>query len=98
MSEKKKNSNPITEAIVQSNVTVVGNAPAMGMGETYQTNAHSTGLLFTNAVNNQNQQFILGQTAGVQGQVQLNSKATIADALAIARALNGSGDLLFELL
>ncbi|MCR3859464.1 RebB family R body protein, partial [Pseudomonas aeruginosa] len=40
----------ITDAVTQSNVKVVGEAPAMALGTIYQTMAHSTGILFENAV------------------------------------------------
>ncbi|VEB41493.1 Killing trait [Chromobacterium violaceum] len=40
----------ITDAVTQSNVKVVGEAPAMAMGSIYQSLAHSTGILFENAV------------------------------------------------
>ena len=49
----------ITDAVTQTNVKVVAEAPAMALGNVYQTAAHSTGLMFENAVNNQNQQNIL---------------------------------------
>ena len=40
----------VTDAITQSNVKVIGESPAMGMGTLYQTVAHSTGIGFYNAV------------------------------------------------
>ena len=40
----------ITDAVTQSNVKVVAEAPAMAMGSIYQTMAHSTGILFENAL------------------------------------------------
>ena len=46
----------ITDAVTQSNVKVVGEAPAMALGTIYQTMAHSTGILFENAVSAQQQQ------------------------------------------
>jgi len=45
----------ITDAVTQSNVKVVGEAPAMAMGNVYQSLAHSMGLLMENAVNQQQQ-------------------------------------------
>ncbi|MFC3161002.1 RebB family R body protein [Chryseobacterium arachidis] len=48
----------ITDAVTQSNVKAVGEAPAIALGNVYQTAAHSTGIMFENAVNNQNQQNI----------------------------------------
>ncbi|MDQ1161814.1 hypothetical protein QE422_002182 [Chryseobacterium sp. SORGH_AS 447] len=78
----------ITDAVTQTNVKVVAEAPAMALGNVYQTAAHSTGLMFENAVNNQNQQNILGQAATTQGVMQIYSFDTVADALSIARMLN----------
>jgi len=78
----------ITDAVTQTNVKVVAEAPAMALGNVYQTAAHSTGLMFENAVNNQNQQNILGQAATTQGVMQIYSVDTVADALSIARMMN----------
>jgi hypothetical protein len=83
-------SEQITDAVTQSNVKVVGEAPAMAMALVYQTMSHSTGLMFENAVNSQNQQNILGQTATTQGVMQIYSLDTISDAVAIAQILQAS--------
>ncbi|WDE08818.1 RebB family R body protein [Thalassomonas viridans] len=83
-------SSQITDAVTQSNVKVVGEAPAMAMGSLYQTMAHSTGLMFENSVNSQNQQNILGQTATTQGVMQIYSLDTVADAISIATMLQAS--------
>ncbi|KQT25969.1 hypothetical protein ASG22_04555 [Chryseobacterium sp. Leaf405] len=80
----------ITDAVTQSNVKVVAEAPAMALGNVYQTAAHSTGIMFENAVNNQNQQNILGQAATTQGVIQIYSMDTVADAVSIANMLNPS--------
>lgn len=80
----------ITDAVTQSNVKVVGESPAMALSNVYQAAAHSTGLMFENAVNSQNQQNILSQTATVQGIMQIYSLDTIANAVAIAKMMNAS--------
>ncbi|MEM6717687.1 MAG: RebB family R body protein [Bacteroidota bacterium] len=80
----------ITDAVTQSNVKVVAEAPAMALGNVYQSAAHSTGLMFENAVNAQSQQNILAQTATTQGVMQIYSMDTVADAIAIARMLQAS--------
>nr|WP_294296554.1 RebB family R body protein [uncultured Chryseobacterium sp.] len=80
----------ITDAVTQTNVKVVAEAPAVALGNVYQTAAHSTGLMFENAVNNQNQQNILGQAATTQGVMQIYSLDTVADAISIARMMNPS--------
>lgn len=75
----------ITDAVTQSNVKVVGEAPAMAMGTLYQSMAHSTGIMFENAVNTQNQQNILAQAATTQGVMQIYSVDTVSDATAVAK-------------
>lgn len=45
--------NQITDAVTQSNVQVLAEAPTMAMGALYQASAHSTGILFENAVSHQ---------------------------------------------
>ncbi|PWN72331.1 antirepresssor protein RebB [Chryseobacterium phosphatilyticum] len=78
----------ITDAVTQSNVKVVGESPAMALSNVYQSAAHSTGIMFENAVNAQNQQNILTQAATTQGVSQIYSLDTIADAVSIAKILN----------
>ncbi|WP_452598752.1 RebB family R body protein [Pontimicrobium sp. MEBiC01747] len=78
----------ITDAVTQSNVKVVAEAPAMALGNVYQSAAHSTGLMFENAVNAQSQQNILAQTATTQGVMQIYSIDTVSDAIAISKMLN----------
>lgn len=80
----------ITDAVTQSNVKVLGESPAMALANVYQTAAHSTGLMFENAVQAQNQQNILAQAATTQGVSQIYNIDTISDAIAIAKILNGN--------
>lgn len=80
----------ITDAVTQANVKVVAEAPAMAMGSLYQAMSHSTGMMFENSVNAQNQQSILSQAATTQGVMQIYSVDTISDAIAIARMLQAS--------
>ena len=82
----------VTDAVTQANVKVVAEAPAMAMGNVYQTMAHSTGLMFENAVNAQNQQNILAQAATTQGVMQIYSFGTIDDAISVARMLQASSN------
>ncbi|HHW1779482.1 TPA: RebB family R body protein [Pseudomonas aeruginosa] len=70
----------ITDAVTQSNVKVVGEAPAMALGTIYQTMAHSTGILFENAVSAQQQQNALTLAASNMGVMQIYSLDTAADA------------------
>ncbi|MGE1177043.1 RebB family R body protein [Pseudomonas sp. BW7P1] len=70
----------ITDAVTQSSVKVVAEAPAMAMGNVYQSMAHSTGILFENAVSAQQQQNTLAQAATNQGVMQIYSLDTTASA------------------
>jgi hypothetical protein len=82
----------VTDAVTQVNVKVVAEAPAMAMGSLYQTASQSTGMMFTNAVNAQQQLNMVAQAATMQGVIQMYSIDTVSDAIAIARMLQASGD------
>ena len=75
----------ITDAITQANVKVVAESPAMAMGNLYQSLAHSTGILFENAVAAQQQQNTLAQAAANQGVIQIYSLDTTAAAAATGK-------------
>lgn len=70
----------ITDAVTQSNVKVIGEAPAMALASVYQAMAHSNGVLFQNGVAAQQQQNILAQAAVNQGVMQIYSLDTTAAA------------------
>lgn len=70
----------ITDAVTQANVKVLAESPAMAMGAIYQTMAHSTGILFENAVSAQQQQNTLTQASTNQGVMQIYSMNTMAAA------------------
>ncbi|TRX74969.1 RebB family R body protein [Pseudomonas mangiferae] len=70
----------VTDAVTQSNVKVVGEAPAIALGSIYQTMAHSTGILFENAVSAQQQQNALALASANMGVMQVYSVDTSADA------------------
>jgi hypothetical protein len=75
----------ITDAVTQSNVKVLGDAPAMAMGAIYQALAHSTGILYENAVGAQQQLGIAAQAATNQGVIQIYSIDTMAGAVATSK-------------
>ena len=79
----------ITDAVTQSNVKVVAEAPAMAMASIYQTMAHSTGILFQNAVSAQQQQNTLSQASTNQGVMQIYSVDTTAGAAATEKVAQG---------
>ncbi|MEN9658104.1 MAG: hypothetical protein RL571_1569 [Pseudomonadota bacterium] len=72
----------ITDAVTQTNVKVLGESPAMAMATLFQSMAHSTGILFENAISAQQQQNTLAQAAGNTGVMQVYSVDTMADAAA----------------
>lgn len=89
----------ITDSVTQSNVKVLAEAPAIAMGSIYQTMAHSTGILFENAVAAQQQQNTLAQAAANQGVMQIYSIDTTAAAGATEKvAQTGVADNLTSLL
>ena len=89
----------ITDAITQSNVKVIAESPAMAMGQIYQSLAHSTGILFENAVAAQQQQNTLAQAAANQGVMQIYSVDTVAAAVATSKvAQSDTPDTLLSLL
>ncbi|WP_425313762.1 RebB family R body protein [Pseudovibrio exalbescens] len=89
----------VTDAVTQSNVKVIAEAPAMAMGSIFQTMSHSTGILFENAVSAAQQQTTLSQAASNQGVMQIYSMDTMAGAGATEKvAQSGEADNLTTLL
>ena len=75
----------ITDSVTQANVKVLGDAPAIALGAIYQALAHSTGVLYENAVSAQQQFGICAQAATNQGVIQIYSVDTMADAVATSK-------------
>ncbi len=76
----------ITDAITQANVKVLGDAPAQAMGSVFQAMAHSTGIIFENAANQQQQNFTLSQAVTTRCvQLLLGDAAPPAPAARAAR-------------
>ncbi|MDH5824829.1 RebB family R body protein [Luteimonas sp. RD2P54] len=91
--------NQITDAVTQSNVKVIAEAPAFGMASMFQSLAHSTGILYENAVAAQQQQNTLAQAGTNQGVMQVYSLDTTAAAGASEKvAQTGVSDNLSSLL
>ena len=89
----------VTDAVTQSNVKVLGEGPAFAMGSMYQSLAHSTGILFENAVSSQQQQNSLSLAAANQGVMQIYALDTTAAAGASEKvAQTGVSDNLTSLL
>lgn len=66
----------ITDAITQSNITVLGQAPSMALSSLFQVSAQALGMMMQNASNAQQQLNITAQAVTTQGAVVLNSSAT----------------------
>lgn len=75
----------ITDAVTQTNVKVLGEAPAMAMGAIYQSLSHSTGILYENAVSSQQQLGIASQASTNQGVIQIYSVPVMAAAVATSK-------------
>ena len=81
----------VVDAVTQANVKVLGEAPAMAMGNIYQALAHSFGVIFENSVNAQQQQNSVAQAATTQGVMQIYSLDTAAAAAAVNKIIKGNG-------
>jgi hypothetical protein len=89
----------ITDAITQTSVGALANAPAMAMGLIYQSMAHSTSILFQNTVQAQQHAAIASQAATNMGVVHLYSAGTMSGASAAGKmARRDTSDLLIALL
>ncbi len=89
----------ITDAVTQTNVKVVGDAPAVALGNLYSSLAHSTGILFQNSVGSAAQSNMQALAATNQGVMQVYSLDTIAGASATEKTAEiGTSDQLDTLL
>lgn len=89
----------ITDAIVMSNVKVIGEAPAFAMGSLYLSMERAVALMFENAVAAQQQMNTLAQAATNQGVIQIYNVDTAAAAGAAEKvAQTGVSDNLTSLL
>ena len=82
----------ITDAVTQTNVKVVGEAPAMATGSLYQAQSHSLSVLFENAVQQQSQAAVQLPTSTNVGTMQLYTLGP-ASAGAAATEIGSSGVL-----
>ncbi|MEX0299097.1 MAG: RebB family R body protein [Kordiimonas sp.] len=53
----------ITDAVTQTNVTVLSEAPSTAMGSVYQSLAHSLSLMYANSVSAQQNMNVMAQAA-----------------------------------
>jgi hypothetical protein len=72
----------ITDSITQSNTTVLGDAPAIAMGNLYQATAQALANAAHNATNAQQQSYVTSQAATTMGVATLYSIETAAVGIA----------------
>jgi hypothetical protein len=77
----------ITDAVTQANVKVLGDAPAMAMGNLYQATAQALANAAHNATNAQQQAAITAQAATTMGVTTLYSIDTASDAIGTTKIL-----------
>ena len=78
--------NQITDAVTQANVKVLGDAPALALGNLYQATAQALANAAHNATSAQQQAAIATQAATTMGVTNLYSMDTASEALAAATA------------
>ena len=72
----------ITDAVTQSSVKVLGDAPALALGSLYQATAQALSNAAHNAVNNQQQTYVTAQASTTQGVALLYSVDTSSTGVA----------------
>lgn len=77
----------ITDAVTQANVKVLGDAPAIAMGNLYQATAQALANAAHNATNAQQQSYVTAQAATTMGVSTLYSLDTASTGVATADVL-----------
>ncbi|WP_414441655.1 RebB family R body protein [Burkholderia sp. 22PA0099] len=72
----------ITDSVTQANTKVLGDAPAIAMGNLFQATAQALANAAHNATNAQQQSYVTSQAATTMGVATLYSIDTAADAIA----------------
>ena len=80
----------ITDSITQANTKVLGDAPAIAMGNLFQSTAQALSLAALNATNAQQQSNMTAQASTTMGVTTLYSIDTATDAV-------GTSDILDQL-
>ncbi|MBI4662254.1 MAG: RebB family R body protein [Verrucomicrobia bacterium] len=78
----------ITDAVTQSNVKVLGDAPAVAMGNLFQATAQALANAAHNATTSQQQTNITAQAATTQGVALLYSLDTASTGIATKKILS----------
>lgn len=90
MAEETWMNSQITDAVTQSNVKVVGDAPAESMGMLYQMLAQSTGMSMQNMVANQQHKSTIDTGVVTGGATILYTLQTATTAKATKEVLSGN--------
>jgi len=89
----------ITDSVTQTNISVLGSAPAVAMSSLYTTMAHSMGILYQNSTMAQQQASISSQAATNLGVIQMYNVNTMTGATATAKiGRSDNADVLLALL
>ncbi len=78
----------ITDAVTQANVKVLGDAPAIALGNLYQATAQALANAAHNATSAQQQSNVAAQAATTMGVTTLYSIDTASDAIGTSKILN----------
>lgn len=78
----------ITDSVTQANTKVLGDAPAIAMGNLYQATAQALANAAHNATSSQQQTNVTAQAATTMGVTTLYSIDTATDGVATAKILN----------
>ena len=77
----------VTDSVTQANVNVLGDAPAVAMGNLYQATAQALANAAHNATNAQQQSYVTAQAATTMGVATLYSVDTAAAGVATKDSL-----------
>ncbi len=80
--------NQITDSVTQVNTKVLGDAPAIAMGNLYQATSQALGLAALNATNAQQQSNMAAQATTTMGVTTLYSIDTATDAVGVSDILS----------
>jgi len=79
--------NQVTDSVSQANTTVLGDAPAVAMGNLFVATSQALSNAAHNATNNQQQSYVTMQTSTTQGIATLFSIDTATTGVATAQVL-----------
>lgn len=80
--------NQITDSVTQANVKVLGDAPAIALGNLYQATAQALANTAHNATNAQQQSFVTSQAATTMGVATLYAIDTASTGIATKTILS----------